>query len=140
MNSNSLRSSSKRYHLVNTTLGVLFSALAGGMAYASDLKDPIWIYILLAGFPALLHFASFQLAVKAESKSPIGFTNAFMGGVVLKMLASITLIFLLLLVFKPNKSLLVVTYFVPFFSHLGFEVYHLLSNLRTELKSPKDPQ
>ena len=118
-------------------LYLLFTAIIGAVGWslpylvgeAAVLSPHFWLlfwllFVLTGGAYAMSHFA----ILKGGETSILG----LMGGLSLKLLASLVLIAVLLIKFPENKVITAVNFFSLYFLFTTFEVICLLRNLRDQ--------
>jgi hypothetical protein len=73
---------------------------------------------------------AFMISARGLHGSPGQFSNAVLGGMMIKLLFSLGFITLVLFLSTVERKSFIASYFTAFFLLSGFEVYSLMNNLR----------
>jgi len=86
-----------------------------------------WAFILLLGVVTMLTIYLFKINPEQPFKN-------FMTGTMIRMILSVLGILVILLFMDVSKIVLVVNFMVIYLLFLGFDIYSLLTNFRTQFK------
>ena len=93
--------------------------------------NSIWLVQL---FFLLIILISHKVA-EAGLKKQDEFHSFYLGSMAIRFLLSIIFIFIVLFNFKQNPVIFIVAFFILYLVYTSFEIYFLLRNLQTDLKS-----
>ncbi len=115
-------------------LTVLLSILVALLQYFLSPKfihNNIWLIIL---FYTLLSLGTGTISEKLLRKKKYNSVSVLIGGVVFRLLASLSFVFVMLYLGDENILWFVVNFFAVYLLYLLFDIYGLITNLRLHLK------
>ena len=119
---------------------LLFTALLAGLAallkYAvrwEGLHPLVW---LLLGFFTVLAGFTYYFVEGGRQRNPGHFNAYFMGALVMRLFVSIGLFAAYLFLYSGKELSFALHFIVLYFLYMGFEIYHIVRNLRPFSKNP----
>jgi hypothetical protein len=112
--------------LLTLLVGAILAALVYFTGY--ELVHPLAYAIVI--FFALVTLGAYYAIQKGSKNDPGSFQLYFMGSSVLRVLLSMTAVFIYVFMASERELQFALNFFAIYFIYTGFEIYGLLSNLR----------